>query len=166
MTGTSAVRWIKLASWVYGSVMSIVKIHFICRTISTLPYISTEGHITFHLAILQSVALCFTIGEPKKHQILHWFVMFPDWESRHMLVNPVCSGSGVSEQPSRDSDDAQNATAHFIRASAWVLPFCFAARYVSFFIQSFKWEYSHEKNTRVIYSKYYRGFEPYYSKAH
>ncbi len=71
MTGTRAVLWIKLASWVYGSVMSIVKIHFICRTISTLPYISTEGHITFHLAILQSVALCFTISEPKKHQILH-----------------------------------------------------------------------------------------------
>ncbi len=27
-----------------------------------------------------------------------------------MLVNPVCSGSGVSEQPSRDSDDAQTGT--------------------------------------------------------
>lgn len=50
--------------------MSIVKIHIICRTISKLLYISTEGHITFHLAILQSVALCFMIRNLKKHQIL------------------------------------------------------------------------------------------------
>ncbi len=71
VTGTSAVPWIKLASWVYGLVMSIVKIHIICRTIPTLPYISTEGHIAFHLAVLQSVTLGFTILEHKKHQILH-----------------------------------------------------------------------------------------------
>lgn len=74
MTGT----WIKLASRVYGSILSIVKIHIICRTISTLPYMGFEGHVTFHLPISQSVALCFTICDPKKTDLLCFLIKGTD----------------------------------------------------------------------------------------
>lgn len=142
MTGTR----IKLASRVYGSILSIVKIHIICRTISTLAYMGFEGHITFHLPISQSVALCFTICDPKK------LIYYVSWlREQTYVLNPVCFSLvhlcsvyvvfpvGLrSEQPvlspriwhTRDSDVAasQNGTVRFICASPWTLSFPFAAR--------------------------------------